>query len=1435
MTFPRRRVGGLALAAAVLLGAGVAPGEDWPAYKADAARSGTTTEAVRCPLTKLWTFLPAQPPRPAWPQPGKEVHRMDFDYAPQPVAAAGRVIFGSSADDTVRALDAATGRPIWRFTVGGPVRFAPALTAGRCIFGSDDGWVYCLDAEFGRLIWKVRGGPRDARMLGNGRMISRWPIRTGVLVADGVVYFAAGMWPSEGITVCAADAKTGKGIWRNDTSGSLYLDLPHRGASALTGVCPQGYLLASKDVLLVPTGRSVPAAFDRKTGRLLHYEPGANKFEGGCWATIAGDLYFSPAHPQQTDDEAYVGEAQPREGDGMAAFELATGERDKDLNLEDRYLVLPAGETIYTVGDGKVQAVNVQALRRAYDPNEAARWTAKHGRAYSLALAPGAVFVGGVGAVTAYDPNSGKQLWRGQVAGQARGLALADGRLIVTTDRGAVACFAPCEILSTPRRIREPLRWRAGGPGGQERLAARVARAGGVRQGYALVIGPADSRLAVSLAMRTDLHVICAVGAGAAARERERLLTTDLYGSRVVVDALTDPAHLPYPPYFADLVVVAKGADLGKLSGGAIYRCVRPCGGVLCLAGLDEAAAERLLKEAGTPAGAVRTARGLTLARRGPLQGAGDWRGQWANDAQTGAGDESRLRMPLALLWFGGPGPDRMMDRHWATTTPASVNGRVFVTGQHHVICFDAYNGREYWSRPFRDIGRYGAARWAGNMVADDDSLYLVQGAACHRLDQATGKSLAVYRMPPELTTEPASREPNLPAVDVVWPARWKVFGPVPKETDLVDPSDLKEVPAKLTVAGVDYAPREMTAVKGVLDFTYLYGGYGFKPLAPGEKPGPFPRGKTKYDRQTLEKAVYAFATIDCPAAGRLTIGSGSDWWMAWALDGKLLYDTLERGNRRGPHEITDHVFSAKVTRGRHVLAVMVRAGSRGWSLISAGGAKYEPQLSSALRPPAARWGYVSVGAKLVLGMYVAPDGLWNEGHALFALDRDTGGTRWIRRPKQVFSHAGVARDGQRVFLLESPSWAGVEKARRRGEEVDANQALLALDLASGRQLWRRTGVPPTSGRMLQVADGIVVVHGTAAYQADTGKRLWVIEDEDHRVSRPPVICGEWVFTHPGAVHLKTGRPRMTADLLTGKQRPWQYVRAYGCGAIGGCRNLLFFRSGATGFLDLLADGTTNFGGVRPGCSVNLVPANGLMVLPESSSGCSCSYNYQTSIALAPAAEVHGDADGNQPAPWYVFHGEDLEGPLQRLRLNLGAPGDRRVGQAAWLAFPRPGADGAAAVPVKLDTLEPVLRPCPPLVAGSGAGRPAWIYHSALVGEGSITVQVWGEERPIARRWRGKKARPLVVAPPVKPVERTFTVRLHFAEPDYRRPGQRVFDVTLQGRTVLKAFDVVKVAGGPHRAVVREFKGVKAVEDLAVEFKARTGAPVLCGLEVLAE
>jgi len=77
------------------------------------------------------------------------------------------------------------------------------------------------------------------------------------------------------------------------------------------------------------------------------------------------------------------------------------------------------------------------------------------------------------------------------------------------------------------------------------------------------------------------------------------------------------------------------------------------------------------------------------------------------------------------------------------------------------------------------------------------------------------------------------------------------------------------------------------------------------------------------------------------------------------------------------------------------------------------------------------------------------------------------------------------------------------------------------------------------------------------------------------------------------------------------------------------------------------------------------------------------------------------------------------------------------------------------------------------------------------------------------------------------------TVRLHFAEMEGMTNGQRVFDVQLQGQTVLTNLDVVAQAGGPRRELMKEFQNVTIADHLDIDFPNATNAPMLSGVEII--
>src|SRR6516162_9161345 len=96
-----------------------------------------------------------RPMKPAWPDQDK----MQFDIVREPVVAGQTIYFNSSRYDAMRALDTRTGEEKWTYFVDGPIRFAPVVWEGKLYFTSDDGYLYCLHSDTGRLLWKFRGGP----------------------------------------------------------------------------------------------------------------------------------------------------------------------------------------------------------------------------------------------------------------------------------------------------------------------------------------------------------------------------------------------------------------------------------------------------------------------------------------------------------------------------------------------------------------------------------------------------------------------------------------------------------------------------------------------------------------------------------------------------------------------------------------------------------------------------------------------------------------------------------------------------------------------------------------------------------------------------------------------------------------------------------------------------------------------------------------------------------------------------------------------------------------------------------------------------------------------------------------------------------------------------------------------------------------------------
>ena len=187
---------------------------DWPCYRAGPWRNGATAASVRAELDVLWTADLG-----GWPDVPLAVDWKQNLHVPGPVTPpviAGGVLFAARPDaHEMVALDAATGRRRWQFTANGRIDGPPTIHRGLCLFGTRSGWVYCLRADDGRLVWRLGAGRDEQRIVSFGQIESPWPVPGSVLVVDNVAYFAAGRHPlaDGGVLLFAVEPGTGRILW----------------------------------------------------------------------------------------------------------------------------------------------------------------------------------------------------------------------------------------------------------------------------------------------------------------------------------------------------------------------------------------------------------------------------------------------------------------------------------------------------------------------------------------------------------------------------------------------------------------------------------------------------------------------------------------------------------------------------------------------------------------------------------------------------------------------------------------------------------------------------------------------------------------------------------------------------------------------------------------------------------------------------------------------------------------------------------------------------------------------------------------------------------------------------------------------------------------------------------------------------------------------
>jgi len=319
---------------------------DWTTFRADPARSGSTSAQV----------------------PSDLVHRWNVDLGGKlsaPVVIGDKLFVAAVDAHTIHALDAASGRHLWEYTAGGRIDSPPTYYHGTLLFGSADGRVTCVRASDGLLAWRFRAAPRERLIGACGQIESAWPVHGSVLVHNGIVYFAAGRssYFDRGIELYGLDPITGKTLYHTSLKGP-HVDLSDEGwYTQYKAAWGPGFLadiLQVSDPFICMRNKTFDYELDDggATGR-VHAMGGFldnTYFQRAYWyygASLDGSSYQEQARPRITESQISIALSQLLVHDESTVYGIRMFDSMKLLNAQNYFVPGKKGYLLFAAGKGK--------------------------------------------------------------------------------------------------------------------------------------------------------------------------------------------------------------------------------------------------------------------------------------------------------------------------------------------------------------------------------------------------------------------------------------------------------------------------------------------------------------------------------------------------------------------------------------------------------------------------------------------------------------------------------------------------------------------------------------------------------------------------------------------------------------------------------------------------------------------------------------------------------------------------------------------------------------------------------------------------------------------------------------------------------------------------------------------------------------------------
>ena len=298
-------------------------------------------------------------------------------------------------------------------------------------------------------------------------------------------------------------------------------------------------------------------------------------------------------------------------------------------------------------------------------------------------------------------------------------------------------------------------------------------------------------------------------------------------------------------------------------------------------------------------------------------------------------------------------------------------------------------------------------------------------------------------------------------------------------------------------------------------------------------------------------------------------------------------------------------------------------------------------------------WGYLATSGDQLFGSGRKPEAAytlmskqedfeiqWGDNKALvtsdylFSMNRFNRKVLWTYK-KGVILHSSIAIGNNRVYFIENRDQASeadldglIDLKTFLGQET----YLVALDSKSGNVLWETKfdftacqhvlflsysnekllalGSKNKNNQVWYDLYGFDAASGVPVWHQEQNNEAGIGGDHGEQI-RHPVVASDKVFAEPYCYDLHTGEKDPDFKLNRG---------GGGCGTISGSPHHLFFRAANPAMCNVVK--TTQGSRLnlvsRPGCWINIIPAGGLILIPEASSGCTCNFPLQMSVAYMP-------------------------------------------------------------------------------------------------------------------------------------------------------------------------------------------------------------------------